>query len=376
MNPSPLIGVAGLMRLALTGMPLQALVDRAATNPDPADMMMGLSCVFQLFGKKDESLEMQKKALHFRRIFTLRCENPKRRLLVLMKEGDMQDNTPVDFLVSETDLLLFYSSDEFLLPEAMPEHDSLFVAMGESSDSVDLLKKVSKNLENWPKPVLNRPERILETARDNACRLLSPIEGLFVPHTEKISRNSLSSKSFPFIARPVDSHAGRNLERFETQEEVENYLSRMDEEIFYASSYVDYRSRDGFYRKYRIAMVKGKPYPCHLAINHSWMVSYRNSEMEKSIEKRAEEAEFMTEFSFGKRHSRALERIFERIGLDYFVIDCGEFEGKLLLFEVDNRAFVHDMDPPEFFPYKKPAMQKLFSAFESMLDQAPPNTCF
>jgi hypothetical protein len=28
---------------------------------------------------------------------------------------------------------------------------------------------------------------------------------------------------------------------------------------------------------------------------------------------------------------------------------------------------VHDMDPPDLFPYKKPQMRKVFDAFEAML---------
>ncbi|HQT27324.1 MAG TPA: RimK family alpha-L-glutamate ligase, partial [Burkholderiales bacterium] len=296
MNPYPLTGVAGLMRLALSGTPLQALVDRAALSPDPADKLIGLSFVFQLFGNKAASLEMQQKALKFRRLFILPCENPKRRLLVLMKEGDMQDNTPIDFLTSDSDLLLFYSSDDLPVPDAIPEHDCVFVAMGESSDSSILLAKTAECLESWPKRVLNHPEGISALSRNNVCRLLSAIEGLVVPETEKIARNTLSAKAFPFIARPIDSHAGLDLEKFESLEDVGNYLSRVDGEDFYASQYVDYKSPDGLYRKYRIAMVDGKPYPCHMAINEQWMVSYRNSEMEKSPEKRAEEAEFMTGF--------------------------------------------------------------------------------
>ncbi len=76
-------------------------------------------------------------------------------------------------------------------------------------------------------------------------------------------------------------------------------------------------------------------------------------------------AEFDTDFAM--RHEAALREIHRRIGLDYFVVDCGELDGKLLLFELDNRAFVHDMDSREIFPYKGPAMRRLLTAFRSML---------
>jgi glutathione synthase/RimK-type ligase-like ATP-grasp enzyme len=365
-----LMGVAKLMRLASEGITLQDLVNRAAQNPDPADMLMGLSFVFQLFGKRENALDMQEKALQFRRLFLLPAEKPKIRLLVLMQEGDMQDNTPVDFLLenADVDLLLYYSSTSFPVPESIPEHDLLFVAIGESSSSRELLEKIGVCLKEWPKRVLNSPENIPLLSRSALPPLLSSIDDLIVPKTARKARADLASNKYPFIARPLDAHAGRDLEKFDRAEDVERYLSRVEGELFYASEYVDYKSRDGLYRKYRIAVVEGLPYPCHMAISDHWMVSYRNAGMEKSSEKRAMEAEFMSLFSFGKRHEKALKAITEIVGLDYFVIDCGEHEGQLLLFEIDNRAYVHDMDSADLYPYKGPALRRLFDAFRNMLD--------
>ena len=58
----------------------------------------------------------------------------------------------------------------------------------------------------------------------------------------------------------------------------------------------------------------------------------------------------------------------ERIGLDYFAIDCAQTrDGKLLVFEADNASIVHNMDPADIFPYKGPQMRKVFDAFVAML---------
>ena len=73
---------------------------------------------------------------------------------------------------------------------------------------------------------------------------------------------------------------------------------------------------------------------------------------------------------FARRHRTALSGIAERIGLDYFTVDCAETRsGSLLVFEADNTAIVHDMDAAELFPYKLPQMQKIFDAFATMLEQ-------
>ena len=37
--------------------------------------------------------------------------------------------------------------------------------------------------------------------------------------------------------------------------------------------------------------------------------------------------------------------------------------------EADNTAIVHDMDPPDIFPYKLPQMRKVFDAFAAMLQR-------
>ena len=79
------------------------------------------------------------------------------------------------------------------------------------------------------------------------------------------------------------------------------------------------------------------------------------------------------DIGFARRHAIALNGIAKRIGLDYFTVDCAETNnGSLLIFEADNTAIVHDMDPPEIFPYKAPQMQRVFDAFADMLE--PPRS--
>ena len=63
-------------------------------------------------------------------------------------------------------------------------------------------------------------------------------------------------------------------------------------------------------------------------------------------------------------------RMHKLLGLDYFAIDCAECpNGSLLLFEADVAMIVHDMDPVDMFPYKKPAMKRLLGAFWQALEK-------
>ena len=181
---------------------------------------------------------------------------------------------------------------------------------------------------------------------------------------------TLSGSTFPIIARPIGSHAGDGLSKLDNAAAVAVYLEGRSEAEFYISPFVDYRSADGLFRKYRIALIDGRPYASHMAISQHWMVHYLNAGMTDSAAKRAEEAGFMEAFdnAFAVKHASALRAIAERVGLEYFAVDCGETpDGRLLLFEADVAMIVHAMDPPDMFPYKAPQMRKVFDAFHAML---------
>jgi glutathione synthase/RimK-type ligase-like ATP-grasp enzyme len=196
------------------------------------------------------------------------------------------------------------------------------------------------------------------------------------PSLEQIARgaaaieNALAGGTFPIIVRPLDSHAGDGLIKLECAAEIDAYLRERAEPEFYIAPFVDYRGQDGLFRKYRIALIDGRPYAVHMAISAHWMIHYLNAGMVESAEKRAEEARFMADFDadFAVRHASALRAIAERVDLDYLPFDCAETrDGKLLIFETGTNMVVHAMDPPDLFPYKQAQMEKVFGAFAAML---------
>jgi hypothetical protein len=138
------------------------------------------------------------------------------------------------------------------------------------------------------------------------------------------------------------------------------------------ADYVDYQNDDGLFRKLRIVLISGEPFICHVAISDHWMVHYLSAGMELSESKRAEEAALMKNFEhgFALRHAAALRDIALRLDLDYVVLDCAETaDTRLLLFEVDSRAWIHSTDDVEIFPYKPAVMQKAYDAFRALLWQ-------
>jgi hypothetical protein len=143
--------------------------------------------------------------------------------------------------------------------------------------------------------------------------------------------------------------------------------------VFYVAPFVDYRSSDGYFRKYRIVFVDRVPYPVHLAIHDDWAIWYYNAQMQRSAWKRDEEADFLADMAraLGPRALRALHALGQRIDLDYVGLDCAVLpDGRLLVFEVETGMLVHDSDPPALFAYKKPAIARIIAAVNTLLDQA------
>jgi len=397
---APLIGVSPLMRRAFREedmAPLAtALVERAEANPQDAHAYLDCSTALQLTGHRELALAVQAEAIRLQQHYRLPlpAQTPALRLLVVMGPGDLMANTPIEFLLEESDvaLELFYVSDDLPLPDALPPHDVLMVAVAESDANQRLLARLAERLRDDPQPVLNRPENIAKLSRDRVCATLGPIDGVYMPRTARITRAQLVALSerpatlnellpeaaFPLIVRPIGSHAGHDLEKIEDAGALAGYLERVCAEGFYLSPFVNYRSADGTFRKYRVALIDGQPFICHYAISSHWMVHYLNAGMQESADKRALEAECMAQFdhTFARRHAAAVAQIDQRIGLPYLGIDCAEMpDGRLLIFEVDNAMIVHAMDDAAMYPYKKPAMQKVFTAFRRLLAKfAPPPT--
>ncbi len=149
----------------------------------------------------------------------------------------------------------------------------------------------------------------------------------------------MSDGVFPLIIRPTGSHAGFGLAKVADKTALADYLAIRTEGDFFLSRFVDYSSPDGMFRKYRLVVIDGKAYACHMAIAEEWRVWYLNAEMALSVPNRLEEALFMQNFDsdFSSRHRHALDEMIARIGLDYCIIDCAETkDGALLIFEGDN----------------------------------------
>jgi hypothetical protein len=391
-QPAIPIGLPRLVKMAFDGADLtpvwNTLVDRVNSDPYDAAALIDLSTIAHIVGRPGDRIALQSAALELQRVYRQLPEISAPdgiRLLAIMVPGNFLANTPLEFLLggSSVTLDMVYVLPGQPLPHPLPEHDVALVAITELEENQAVLREIAALVPSWPRPVVNAPDRIARLTRDGAWALLHSEAGVAMPMTARVERSSLmqiasgelkieailENSAFPIIARPLDSHAGEGLAKLDIHAALDSYLAGRPEMEFFISTFVDYRGSDGLFRKYRIALIEGHPYACHMGISQHWMIHYVNADMYKNAERRAEEAHFMAHFDdFAIRHDKALRAIAERIGLEYVTMDCAEMpDGRLLIFEVGNGMIVHAMDHPDLFPYKRPQMHKVFSAFQMML---------
>ena len=384
---------ATFIRLAFEGAPvaplIQARMEALGSGAGDAARLLELGLLFQLVGERDRAMTCQAAALETQRLYRHPAGNPPSlRLLVLAVAGDLMANTPLELMLENrgVEITKAYVDQANPWPPSLPDHDLAFMSISESDAARPVLEGLVGIEGRWPRPIINRGSRVLELARERLYRRLADAPGLSIPPTIAMTGEALAAAiaaqafpgdlaghGLPVIVRPVGSHAGKALERIDDWAALQAYLAGVPAGAFYVSPFIDYAGADGLYRKYRIAFFAGRPFLCHMAVSSHWMVHYLNAGMAESAAKRAEEADAMASFDtgFARRHAQSLRALHDRLGLDYFAVDCAELpDGSLLIFEADVAMVIHDLDPEDPYPYKKPQMRKVFDAFERFLRAA------
>jgi hypothetical protein len=365
-------------------------------KPGEAAFQLDLALLHLLQGRKDEAYRVQALALARQQLFRVvgtagKVVPVRRRVLAFVAPGDFTNNAQIEFILDGGDmgLDLLYLVPGQPLPAKLPEHDVAFCAVNESDENLPVLERLAGLVPRWPRPVLNAPEKISRVSRNGVATLMRGAPSVCAPAVGRVTAPELYAAAagavelckllpevaYPILVRPVGSHGGKNLAKIDNGVALSSYLGRLVSGVteFFITPFVDYRSADGFFRKYRIVFFEGKPFLCHLALSTNWMIHYIKAGMSEDETKREVEARAMETFKtdFAHRHRVALAEIAARLGLDYFVIDCGELpDGRLLLFEADIAMVIHSIDSPTVFPYKHVHMAKVFDAFRAMIDRA------
>jgi hypothetical protein len=163
--PALPICIAQLFKKAFDGYDLKPLreqiIARVQSNPSDAAGLMDLCAIEQLLGNQSSWMGYQTQALKLQRLYRSSWPTTQEALHVLafMAPGDIGNNTPIDFLLERSDIVLhmFYVVPGEPLPRAFPGHHIAIAAPCESDQNRAVLKEIERLMAGWPCPVLKRP---------------------------------------------------------------------------------------------------------------------------------------------------------------------------------------------------------------------------
>jgi tetratricopeptide (TPR) repeat protein len=259
----------------------------------------------------------------------------------------------------------------------LPAHDFVFNAIGDPDAAPEAQAAAERFAASCRLPLFNRPDRIARTYRSTMPALLAAIPDVVAPRAERfasadgdlVQKIVDSGLRFPLIVRPAGRHGGEGVQRIEALPDLAAQLP--DADALYATEFTDYRSADGWYRKYRAIFVDRKPYPYHLAIGDHWLLHYWTAGMETDAARRDEELRFLRdpENAVGTRAWAALGAIAAELDLDFAGIDFSVLaDGRLLFFEANATMLVHPEDEA-MFAYKNDAVRKIIGAVDTMIQK-------
>ncbi len=347
-------------------------------DPAAREAHLRLYEVEQMLGQPAAGIAHLRLALQSSRVVTLPVlEAPaKLTVLALSRVAQWEANAPLELILDmrHTTLHRYYidDGDTQLPPGDLPPYDVLFNTIGESERAGSTLKLASLFAERAAERPINPPKIVATIGRTAVAQRFAGSANVVAPAVERVEADALRERPVvePLVVRPVGSQAGIGLARVESREELHAYLEEQIYPAYFVMPFVDYRNDDGFFRKYRVMFVDGKPYACHLAISPRWMIHYYNAAMADHQWMRDEEACFIANLDavFTGRLRDALDEISTAIPLEYFGIDCAiARDGRLLLFEADAAMLVHGTDPSDLYPYKRAGFERIQSALMALL---------
>jgi hypothetical protein len=200
--------------------------------------------------------------------------------------------------------------------------------------------------------IINHPTGVLKTSRDSISKLFQGLKNITVPKVVRIypkSRKDIvneiknSDLKLPVLIRKAGGHGGYNLIKLDdfSEAQIEQLdIFAFDSNAMYVTEFENCQSQDGFFRKARIVMIKGKPHVRHLIISDEWNIHSRSRQdvMNKNPHLIEEEKNFISKGAgnFSKNILAGLDKIYNELKLDVFGIDAGIMpNGDILVFEIN-----------------------------------------
>lgn len=253
----------------------------------------------------------------------------------------------------------------------------------EPEQNSKVLENLRKVLRGVPGRIVNRPEAVLKTTRDQVARRLAGIPNLIVPKTARlhggkapIAARTLEKTGIvpPIILRQAGTHTGKIVGLFDTIDEA---IAALGPGEHVATQFVDFASIDGLYRKFRVFFIGRHVILRHMIISDRWNVHVKDRVrfMTERPELVAEErALFEGAEPFAANVREIFHAVRERMLLDFFGMDFGiNADGKMVLFEANATMSFFPLTPnldPQF-EHLRNCVAPAQAAFRELLGLPP-----
>lgn len=269
-------------------------------------------------------------------------------------------------------------TDVEALARAVPRIDVVVNTVSEADEYPEELGVAGRLCGLIGAPVVNPPAATAALSRDEVYRRIRAAPGLVTPRcalvkvgsADRCIRTALAGFAWPVIVRPAGSHTGRGMVIAQDIAEVQAACAGESDQ--YVTEFVDFRSPDGWYRKYRVRVIDGQIIADHLFFGDTWKVhgEVRDRLMLNHAFMRDEERWFIEGFpgnlTDGQRE--ALQAVGNATGLDYLGIDFAILgDGRLAVFEANASMRSSYPEWEQSFPMTREVTQALVAAFRQML---------
>jgi tetratricopeptide (TPR) repeat protein len=293
---------------------------------------------------------------------------------VLLLVSASGGNIPIRSLLDDTVFAvtaLYAEHHDLGLP--LPPHALIFNAIGDADLCAEALASARGIVARSSAPVINLPALVSDTGRAAISRRLGALRDVVAPRTTLVRRLDLlagDDLAFPHLFRSPGFHTGQHFVRVERRQELAAAVADLPGEALLAIEPLDARGSDGLYRKYRVMLIDGAPYPLHLAVSTHWKVHYFSADMARDEDHRSEEATFLADMPgvIGPRAIAALAAIAVELGLDYAGVDFAVApDGRLLLFEANPGMVISPPGPEAIWDYRRAATERALAAVKALL---------
>ena len=359
------------------------LLERALQlEPDSADAHIELGNLLQTRGDASRGWALFQQAQVLRPLTTWLARTRPAKFSVVALDTPGVGSTPFEYLLGKADYdVHFYC----VLPD-VPADLELLRAKGnvlinliaDADNGSNFLPVAEALVDRIGRPVVNHPHAVKGTDRESMALRLAGIPGFCSPLTQRFkgaalaeaaTSGGLSAFTLPVIARFAGTHGGDDLDKYDDYTALATFALVRPEGDYYLSDYIDYRSADGYFRKYRLIYIDGQLFPYHLAILNEWKVHYFRTDAANQSWMRREEEAFLNAPNsvFDEARYAQLCQVISETGLDYCGIDCAITPNKeILIFEANAAMLVHD-EKQETYLYKNPFAKNIKQAYEAML---------